>query len=530
MEKSAVVAAPERFAQIQQSYIQQLAGVMSSRERVQELIQKDRRFSSEAWKGNEAFATMAALYLINSQALTQMAEAFEGDHKTQEKVRFLTQQFVDAASPANYLATNPDAQKRIIETKGASLRVGIDNLMHDLERGRITQTDETAFEVGKNIATTEGSVIFRNDLIEVIHYKPRTPKVGQRPLLLVPPSINKFYIMDLQPGSSLVEFSLDQGHNVFLVSWRNVGTEQGNLTWDDYIKLGVLEAIRVTLAASGSKDLNLLGFCVGGTLVTTACAVLAARGDTSVHSLTLMTTLLDFSETGVLDVFIDEQHVAMREATIGSGGLLSGRDLASTFSMLRPNDLVWNYVVRNYLKGEAPPAFDILFWNADSTNLPGPFYCWYLRNTYLENNLVKPGHVRVAGQKIDLRQIKLPVYAFGAQEDHIVPWESAWASAKALVGCKTRFVLGASGHVAGAINPASKNKRSYWTASTSAMGTSPLAWLSKTKEQPGSWWNDWAHWLSAHKGGEIPASKKLGARGFPVLEPAPGSYVKVRLA
>lgn len=526
MSKSQAPVVPERLAEIHRGYLKQLEDVFGSFAKAQALVSTDRRFAAPAWHDNPVFTNMAALYLVNSQALKQMADAVAGDEKLKQRTQFLVEQFVNAASPANFLATNPEAQAKLIETKGESLRVGMDNLMADLERGRIRQTDETQFVVGENLATTEGAVVFRNEIFELLHYRPRTQKVGSRPLLMVPPNINKFYIMDLQPGSSLVEFALDQGNDVYLISWRNVTNGQGSLTWDDYIEHGVITAIHGVKDISGSETVNMLGFCVGGTLTTTAAAVLAARDDHSIHAITLMTTLIDFVETGLLDLFIDEQQVAMREATIGKGGLLSGKELATTFSFLRPNDLVWNYVVKNYLKGEQPPPFDILYWNSDSTNLPGPFYCWYLRNTYLENNLIKPNRLRVAGELIDLSKIKAAVYAFGAKEDHIVPWESAWASAKHL-GRKVRFVLGASGHVAGAINPASKNKRSYWTAN--GLGRSPEDFLSSATEHAGSWWNDWAAWIEQHKGPAKAAPKQLGKnQRYKVLEPAPGSYVHDR--
>lgn len=527
MSKSPLPVVQERLTEIHRDYLSALSEVMGSLDKAQALVSSDRRFSGPAWVSNPFFTNLAALYLVNSAVLRRLADAMEGTEKLRHRTQFLVEQFVDAVSPSNFLATNPDAQAKLVQTNGESLRLGIDNLMSDLEHGRITQTDESKFEVGVNLAVTKGAVVFRNDLFELLHYAARTPKVGSRPLLIVPPSINKFYIMDLQPGSSLVEFALDQGHDVFLVSWRNIGAEQGSLTWDDYVEQGVITAIGAVKEVASSPTINILGFCVGGTMTVSAAAVLAARGDESLHSITLMTTLVDFVNTGLLDIFIDEQQVAMREATIGQGGILSGKELATTFSLLRPNDLVWNYVVRNYLKGEQPAAFDILFWNSDSTNLPGPLYCWYLRNTYLENNLVKPNHLQIAGESIDLRKIKAPVYAFGAREDHIVPWESAWASARQL-GRNVRFVLGASGHVAGAINPASKNKRSYWTAD--GLGRSAQGFLNSATEHPGSWWNDWAQWLEPHKGAAKTAPKQLGkGRQYPVLEPAPGSYVRVRI-
>ena len=519
----------EDLAEIQRGYVQKLSQILTSDQNAQSVASQDRRFTTPDWQQSSPYSTLAALYVLNSETLMAMTKAVHADAKTQQKLKFVVQQWIDALSPTNFLATNPEAQRRLIETKGESLRAGIDNLLHDMQKGRISQTDESGFVIGENLATTPGAVVFQNELLQLIQYKPSTPKVGSVPLLMVPPSINKFYIMDLGPQSSLVKFAVDQGHQVFLVSWKNPGHAQANATWEDYIGKGILKAIEAVKAISGSPILNALGFCVGGTMTTNALAVLAAQGDTSVQTLTLMTTLLDFSDTGVLDVFIDESQVAMREATIGQGGLLPGQELATTFSFLRPNDLVWNYVERNYLKGETPPAFDILYWNSDSTNLPGPFFAWYLRNTYLENNLVKPNKLKICGQSIDLRKIKMPVYAFGAREDHIVPWTSAWTSAKALTGANVRFVLGASGHIAGSINPAAKNKRSFSIAKT--VGKSPEDFLSQAKEYPGSWWNDWAAWLKPYKGKDMVAPKKLGKPGaYKVLEPAPGHYVKEKAA
>jgi polyhydroxyalkanoate synthase len=413
----------------------------------------------------------------------------------------------------------------MIESQGESLRSGIQNLMTDLRKGRISQTDETAFEIGKNVAVTPGDVVYRNELFELIQYRPATETVNAIPMLFVPPSINKFYIMDLQPHSSLVRFAVDHGQTLFLVSWRNVQDEDSQLTWDDYVEQGVLKAIDVVLEITGQPKTNLLGFCVGGTISATALATLAARKEEKVNSFTLMTTLLDFSDNGVLDVFIDERHVQMREQQLSKGGLLKGSELASTFSFLRPNDLVWNYVVNNYLKGEKPVPFDLLYWNSDSTNLPGPFFAWYLRNTYLENNFVKPNKVKVAGEPLNLSAIQVPTYAMGAREDHIVPWTSAYRSVQVLGGPK-RFVLGASGHIAGSINPASKNKRSYWV--NDQLGNSAEDWFAKAKEMPGSWWNDWIQWVAAQGGEQVPPTDKAGSRLHPVIEPAPGSYVKVR--
>ena len=428
---------------------------------------KDRRFSSEAWSATPAYAFTAAWYLLNARYLQEMVDALDTEPKVRERIRFAVQQWTAAASPSNFFALNPEAQKTLLDSKGESLRQGVMNLLTDLQRGKISQTDESGFVVGENLANTEGSVVFENDLLQLIQYKPRTATVRERPLLIVPPCINKFYILDLQPENSLVAHALDSGHQVFLISWRNADQSIAHKTWDDYIGEGVLAAIDTVCKISGREQINTLGFCVGGTMLATALAVAAARGEHPAASMTLLTAMLDFSDTGVLDVFVDETHVQMREQTIGGKngappGLMRGIEFANTFSFLRPNDLVWNYVVDNYLKGRTPVPFDLLYWNSDSTSLPGPMYVWYLRNTYLENRLREPGALSTCGQPIDLSKIDVPTFIYGSREDHIVPWQTAYASAPLLSG-PLKFVLGASGHIAGVINPPAKKKRSYWT-------------------------------------------------------------------
>ena len=368
-------------------------------------------------------------------------------------------------------------------------------------------------------------MVFENEFFQLLEYKPLTAKVHAKPFLLVPPCINKFYILDLQPDNSLIRYAVAQGHRTFVVSWRNPDESMQDKTWDDYIEHAAIKAIAVTQEITGAKDINALGFCVGGTILSTALAVLAARGEKPVASLTLLTSLLDFSDTGILDIFIDETAVKFREMQMGSGGLLKGQDLASTFSFLRPNDLVWNYVVGNYLKGETPPPFDLLYWNSDSTNLPGPFYAWYLRNTYFENSLVKRGKLTVCGEKIDLSKLDMPAYIYGSREDHIVPIGGAYASTQVLKGPK-RFVMGASGHIAGVINPPAKKKRSHWIGDK--LPVSHQAWLADATEHAGSWWPDWAAWLKRHAGPQIAAPKSYGSRKYKALEPAPGRYVKAK--
>jgi len=469
-------------------------------------------------------------YDASVAAMRQWVAQADTDAATRAKLAFAAEQWIAATNPANFLATNPEALQRAVETKGESLTEGLKLMMADLSKGRVTNTDETAFEVGRNIAVAPGAVVMRNQLVELIQYAPASPKVGARPILFVPPCINKYYILDLSPDASFVQFAVEQGHTVFMVSWRNATPAEDHCTWDDYLQLGVVETIAAVQNICKVKTIHALGFCVGGTILATALEALAARGEKPVESLTLMTTLLDFSDVGELGLFVDAGSVAYREATLGVGGLLSGRELGTTFSFLRPKDLVWNYVSKGYLQGQAPSAFDLLYWNADGTNLPGPMYCWYLRNMYLENNLRQPGKIESLGEKVDLSLLDMPVYVFAAREDHIVPWKTAYESTR-LVGGPARFALGASGHIAGTINSAKKNKRSYWTAKEGGkkLPASADRWLETAIEHPGSWWSDWVEWLNPHRGALVPARKTLGGAGYKQLAPAPGEYVKVRI-
>jgi polyhydroxyalkanoate synthase subunit PhaC len=494
----------------------------------------DRRFASEAWHANPASAFVSQLYLLNARTLQQLADKVEGEEKTRQRIRFAVQQWVDAASPSNYLALNPEALRLALDTQGESIAKGMQQLWGDVQRGHLSQTDESAFEVGRNVATSEGHIVFENPLFQLIEYKPLTAQVFERPLLMVPPCINKYYILDLQPENSLIRYAVEQGHRVFVVSWRNPDESCKAWTWDDYIEQAAIQAISVVQEISGAKTIDTLGFCVGGTILSTALAVLAARGQQPAASVTLLTTLIDFSSNGILDLFVDEGSVHLREMTIGPAspkgpGLLKGQELATTFSFLRPNDLVWNYVVGNYLKGEAPPPFDLLYWNGDSTNLPGPMYCWYLRHTYLQNELKIPGQLTVCGEKLDLGLIEAPVYIYGSREDHIVPWDSAYRSTQVFKG-KKRFVLGASGHIAGVINPPAKKKRSHWIGPNLKVGAALPAtaeqWMKTAVEHAGSWWSDWAAWLATHAGSKKAAPKTPGGKGHKAIEPAPGRYAK----
>jgi len=520
----------EKLQELQQQYLDEATQLW--RQDVAHRSIGDKRFAGDAWSSNPVSSFAAAVYLLNARTLLGMAEAVEADEKTRSRLRFAVEQWMAASSPSNYLAFNAEAQKKALETQGESIAKGIQNLLHDVQQGHLSMTDESAFEVGRNVGTTEGAVVFENDLFQLLEYKPLTAKVYERPLLLVPPCINKFYILDLQPENSLIRYAVEQGHRVFVVSWRNPDSSMAQYTWDQYIEDAAIKAIHVTQEITGQDKkggkIDTLGFCVGGTILSTALAVLAARGEQPASSVTLLTTLLIFTDTGVLDIFIDESFVQFREMQMAKGGLLKGGELASTFSFLRPNDLVWNYVVGNYLKGETPPPFDLLYWNSDATNLPGPMYCWYLRNTYHENKLAEPGALTVAGEQVDLGSIEAPVYIYGSREDHIVPIGGAYASTQVLTG-KKRFVMGASGHIAGVINPPAKKKRSHWIRGDGKLPATQEEWLEGASEHPGSWWTDWSNWLKTHAGKQIPAPKTYGkGSAYKAMEPAPGRYVKAK--
>ncbi|CAB5707643.1 Poly-beta-hydroxybutyrate polymerase [Delftia tsuruhatensis] len=553
---------PEKLLQLQQQYLEG-AKALYEQGGAQALLSKDKRFNAESWADNPLTAVTAATYLLNSRMLTGLADAVQADDKTRNRVRFAVEQWLAAMAPSNFLALNAEAQKKAIETQGESLAQGVANLLADMRQGHVSMTDEKQFTVGRNVATTEGAVVFENDLFQLIEYKPLTDKVHERPFLMVPPCINKFYILDLQPDNSLIRYAVSQGHRTFVMSWRNPDDSLARKTWDDYIEEGVLTGMRVARDIAGADQINVLGFCVGGTMLSTALAVLQARHDREqaaapkpsaapakrstagraaarttasrvaapagvpfpVASMTLLTTFIDFSDTGILDVFIDESVVRFREMQMGEGGLMKGQDLASTFSFLRPNDLVWNYVVGNYLKGETPPPFDLLYWNSDCTNLPGPYYAWYLRNLYLENKLAQPGALTVCGERIDMHQLCLPAYIYGSREDHIVPVGGSYASTQVLGGDK-RFVMGASGHIAGVINPPAKKKRSYWLREDGQLPPTLKEWQAGADEHPGSWWADWSPWLSKHGGKLVAAPKQYGrGREYTAIEPAPGRYV-----
>ncbi len=492
------------FQQVMAPWLAAMPGVADRGEPI-----KDRRFAGEAWTSDPRFEAVARTYLAQTEAMFKALDAAPLDERSKAQWGFALRQVTDAISPANTLATNPEALQQAMETGGASLIDGMKLYTEDLALGRVQMTDSTAFEVGRNVCTTPGSVIFQNDLIQLIQYTPTTAKVHQRPLVIIPPCINKYYILDLQPANSFVAHAVAEGHTVFLVSWRNAGPEQAELTWDDYLEHGVLRAIDVALAISRADQVNTLGFCIGGTLLASALAVRAARDEHPASSMTLLTSMLDFTDTGEIGLLVTPETVAAREAAIGNGGLLKGSELAQVFASLRANDLIWPYVVKGYLQGKPPPAFDLLYWNSDDTNLPGPMFCWYVRNTYLENKLREPGATTQCGEPVDLSSIQAPAFLYASKEDHIVPWKTAYTSTNVLSGDVT-FVLGASGHIAGVINPPAKKKRNYWTNDTAT--EDPDAWFDAAESVPGSWWPAWYRWLAPHSGPKVNAAQAARQR------------------
>lgn len=439
--------------------------------------------------------------------------------------RFALQRWLDAADPANRLATNPAALEAAVRSGGATLASGLRNLREDIAEGRIAMSAPGAFEPGRDVALTPGAVVHENRIAQLIRYTPLTPKVHARPLLVVPPFINKYYILDLRPANSFVRFALEQGLQVFLVSWRNAPPSLAAAGWDDYLREGILEPLGVALDLCGARDANLLGYCVGGTLSACAAAVDAARGTRRLHSLTLLASLLDFEDPGDVAVYVDEDYVAACERDADAGRLVPGARLAAAFASLRARELVWHFVEHNYLLGETPRAFDLLHWNGDATNLPGRLYAWYLRNCYLENRLREPGRVSLLGQPVNFGAIGVPAYVFAAREDHIVPWRSAYAGAR-LLGRSPRFVLGESGHVAGVINPPSAGRRGWWSDGGTALPADPESWLDTARHRTGSWWQDWAAWIAPLGGRRVRAPASPGSQEHPVIEPAPGRYVR----
>jgi len=488
----------------------------------------DRRFKDDAWRENEVFDFIRQSYLLSSRYFTSVVQGTEGlDAKTAQKVDFYTRQFVDAMSPANFVMTNPEVLRRTAETGGANLLKGLTNLLSDLERGkgklRIRMTDDSKFKVGENIAVTPGKVVFQNDLMQLIQYAPTTETVYKRPLVIFPPWINKFYILDLRPKNSLIRWAVEQGHTVFVASWVNPDEHLSQKGFDDYMREGVLAALDAIEAATGERAVNAIGYCLGGTLLATTLAYMAVKKDTRIKTATYFVTMTDFEESGELGVFIDEEQLQGLEQRMEKRGFLDGREMATTFNMLRANDLIWSFVVNNYLLGQEPFPFDLLYWNDDSTRMPAKMHSFYLRRMYQANDLCKPGGITLLGTAIDLRKIKVPSYLVSTREDHIAPWKSTYRGTQLYTG-PVRFVLAASGHIAGVVNPPEGGKYSHWV--NEELPASPDEWFAGATELAGSWWPDWQRWVSGRDKAMVPA-RVPGEGKLPALEDAPGSYVRV---
>ncbi|WP_246148160.1 PHA/PHB synthase family protein [Skermanella pratensis] len=490
----------------------------------------DRRFKDSAWDENTLFDFIKQSYLLTARFMQASVRGVDGlDDKTAMKVDFYTRQFVDAMAPSNFVMTNPEVLRATMESGGENLVKGLEHLLDDLERGKgqlsIRMTDYDAFQVGKNIASTPGKVVYQNDLMQLIQYSPTTDQVLRRPLLIVPPWINKYYILDLRAKNSFIKWAIDQGITVFMVSWVNPDEELAAKSFEDYMVEGPLAALDQIQLATGEAEVNAIGYCLGGTLLASTLAYMAAKGDERITSATFFTTMTDFSEAGELSVFIDEEQLQMLEEKMNEKGYLDGSTMATSFNMLRANDLIWSFVVNNYLLGKDPFPFDLLYWNSDSTRMPARMHSFYLRNMYQKNLLIQPGGISLKGEPIDLRKIKTPVFMLSTREDHIAPWKSTYAGTQTFSG-PIKFVLSASGHIAGVVNPPAAEKYCYWT--NAKLPKAPDDWLATAKQNPGSWWPEWQRWLSKHGGGKA-AARIPGTGGLPVIEDAPGSYVAVRI-
>jgi len=487
----------------------------------------DKRFKHHDWNDNQLFDFIKQSYLLTSDWMLRTVADVEGlDEEAQHKASFFTKQFADALSPTNFLATNPQVLEATAESGGENLVKGLDNLLQDLERGHgrlaVSQTDLNAFEVGGNVATTPGKVVFQNELFQLLQYTPSTPDVYARPLLITPPWINKFYILDLRSDNSFIKWAVDQGLTVFVISWVNPDGDLADKSFEDYMTDGLLTAVDAVEAATGSAEVNAIGYCIGGTLLSSTLAYMAAKGDDRIKSATVFASLVDFADVGDLSVFIDESQIRSIEEGMAEKGYLEGHEMATTFNMLRSNDLIWSFVINNYMLGKEPFPFDLLYWNSDSTRMPAAMHSFYLRNMYQHNQLAQPGGVTLAGQAIDLRDIKTPYYILATKEDHIAPWKSAF-KATGLYAGKNKFVLSASGHIAGVINPPAAEKYCYWTNAKKSADADD--WLNGATQHEGSWWPDWIKWVGNLSGDKVPA-RQPGEGKLDVIEDAPGSYVK----
>ncbi|WP_029009957.1 PHA/PHB synthase family protein [Azospirillum halopraeferens] len=491
----------------------------------------DRRFKDSAWDENTLFDFIKQSYLLSARWMQSTVSEVDGlDDHTARKVDFYTRQFVDAMAPSNFVMTNPEVLRTTVETGGENLVKGLEHLLKDLERGkgelRISMTDYNAFQVGKNIAVTPGKVVFQTDLMQLIQYTPTTEQVNKRPLMIVPPWINKYYILDLREKNSYIKWAVDQGHTVFVLSWVNPDEKLARKTFEDYMFEGPLAALDAIRQQTGEEDVNAIGYCLGGTLLSATLAYMAAKNDDRIKSATFFTTMTDFAEAGELSVFIDEEQLSFIESQMNERGYLDGAKMATTFNMLRANDLIWSFVVNNYLLGKDPFPFDLLYWNGDSTRMPAAMHSYYLRNMYQKNLLVQPGALTLGGVPIDLRKIKTPSFFLSTREDHIAPWKSTYAATQTFAG-PVKFVLAASGHIAGVVNPPAAEKYCYWT--NTKLPKAPDDWLKDAQPTPGSWWPEWNKWVGKYANGKVEARDP--AKGpLPALDDAPGSYVKVHIA
>jgi polyhydroxyalkanoate synthase len=496
---------------------------------VAEPLKGDGRFKDAEWSSNFLFDYLKQSYLITARHIQGAVAQVEGlPQDSEKKVAFFTRQYVDALSPSNFVLTNPQVLRETLQSGGENLVRGLNNLLSDLEKGggdlRISMTDEKAFTLGKNVATTPGKVVFQTELMQLIQYEPRTKEVYRRPLVIIPPWINKYYILDLRESNSFIRWALEQGHTVFVLSWVNPDARLALKGFDDYMHEGPLAALDAVEKATGERAVNFIGYCLGGTLLGATLAYMAEKKQLDrVASATFFVSLLDFSKPGELGVFIDEAQVENLEKKMNERGYLEGSEMAGTFNLLRANDLVWSFVVNNYLMGKDPFPFDLLYWNSDSTRMPARMHSFYLRNMYIKNLLGVPGGITLGGVPIDLSKVKTPAYFISTAEDHIAPWKTTYVGSRYLGG-SVRFVLGGSGHIAGIVNPPAAKKYQYWT--NDAQAPTPEEWFDGAKAHPGSWWQDWQAWIDRQNGGtpKVPARKPAKA-----LEDAPGSYASLRL-
>jgi len=497
-------------------------------EPVIEVPSEDRRFRDKAWSDNAVFDFIKQSYLLTARSIQSAVKNVEGlDDGAARKVDFYTRQFVDAIAPSNFVMTNPEVLRATIESRGENLLNGLKNLLGDLERGKgrlaISMTDMAAFKIGENVATTPGKVIYQNDLIQLLQYTPTTETVKRRPLLIMPPWINKYYILDLRPRNSFIRWAVEQGHTVFVISWVNPDARLAEKSFEDYLREGPLAALDAMEQATGEREANVIGYCLGGTLLASTLAYMTAKRDNRVKSATYFVTMVDFKEAGELSVFIDEEQLHALEERMEKKGYLEAREMHTTFNMLRANDLIWSFVVNNYLLGKSPFPFDLLYWNADSTRMPAAMHSFYLRKMYQQNLLAQPGGITLGGVPIDLRKIKTPSFLLSTREDHIAPWRSTYAATQIYSG-PVKFVLSASGHIAGVVNPPG-GKYGHWQNDSNPPASG--AWLASATQYPDSWWPAWEQWVAQYSGGEVPARQPGDGKLAPI-EDAPGSYVKVR--